>query len=339
MRYHFIQQQIQQQQIQRQSQQQKMQQQKQIQQQITQQQMQQFRPGAREPMPSRSMPSLSTWCRVLQVCRSGYHAYLRRTSSQRSRDSVQLLEQIRQVHLSSRATYGSPRVHAELRCRGVRCSLNRVARLMRQHHISARVKKRHVVTTDSSHSLPVAENLLAQEFTAAQKDQRWVCDITYIWTEEGWLYLAAVLDLFSRRVVGFSVQKTLERELVIQALRAALLCRRPSAGLLCHSDRGSQYASQDYQHQLTQAGLICSMSRKGNCYDNAVMESFFASFKQELIHRCSFHTTEEARLAIFEWIEVFYNRQRRHSSLGYLSPAAFEQLVSDQSMSTSRIAA
>jgi putative transposase len=181
------------------------------------------------------------------------------------------------------------------------------------------------VTTDSAHALPIAENLLGQNFGAQEPDTRWSGDITYIWTGEGWLYLAVVLDLFSRRVVGWGMQANLECTLVQGALEMALAARRPSAGLLCHSDRGSQYASGQYQATLASAGIVCSMSRKGNCYDNAPVESFFASLKRELVHRSSFATREAARTAVFRWIEIWYNRKRRHSALGYISPEAFER--------------
>jgi putative transposase len=196
---------------------------------------------------------------------------------------------------------------------------------MRKYQITARPLRRSVKTTDSTHSHPVASNLLEREFSVEQPNTRWSADITYLWTGEGWLYLAVVLDLYSRRVVGWSLQETLDRSLVLSALKSALLQRNPGAGLICHSDRGSQYASGDYRDLLSSAGAVCSMSRKGNCYDNAPVESFFASLKRELIHRRSFATQQEARSAVFEWITVWYNRKRRHSSLGYLSPEQFEQ--------------
>lgn len=213
----------------------------------------------------------------------------------------------------------------DLRAVGVRCGKNRVARLMRKHGITARPLKRFVVTTDSKHNLPVAPNLLEQQFGAEKPNTRWSGDITYIWTSEGWLYLAVVVDLCSRRVVGWSMKSTMDRSLATAALDAALKLRRPAVGLLCHSDRGSQSASGDYQKQLSDAGIVCSMSRKGNCCDNAPVESFFASFKRELIHRSRFSTRQEARSAVFEWIEVWYNRKRRHSALGYISPEEFER--------------
>ncbi len=236
------------------------------------------------------------------------------------------MEQIRSIYRDSDSTYGSPRIWKELTEQGAACSRNRVARLMRKHAISAQTVKRFVVTTDSGHDLPVAQNLLGQEFAATEADTRWSGDITYIWTGEGWLYLSVVLDLFSRKVAGWSMQPTLERGLVISVLEMALLQRRPVEGeLICHSDRGSQYASADYQRLLKESGIVCSMSRRGNCFDNAPVESFFASLKRELVHRYRFATREEARAAVFRWIEVWYNRKRRHSALGYISPEAFER--------------
>jgi putative transposase len=201
---------------------------------------------------------------------------------------------------------------------------------MRKYQITARPLRRSTVTTDSKHPLPVASNLLDQKFSVKGPNTHWSADITYLWTEEGWMYLAVALDLYSRRVVGWSIRDTLDRSIVLTALESALQQRKPGKGLICHSDRGSQYASGDYQALLNKAGAVCSMSRKGNCYDNAPVESFFASLKKELIHRCSFATREEARCAVFEWIAVWYNRKRRHSTLGYLSPEQFEQQHSPQ---------
>jgi putative transposase len=213
----------------------------------------------------------------------------------------------------------------ELREKGIRCSRNRLVRLMKKHQITARPLRRFMVTTQSDPGLPVAENLLGRQFSTEASNHKWTADITYVWTAEGWLYLAILLDLFSRRVVGWAMGTTLERSLVLSALDMALTSRRPEAGLLCHSDRGSQYASSDYQKALQQAGVLCSMSRKGNCYDNAPTESFFASLKRELVYRTWFASRKEARAAIFEWIAVWYNRKRRHSAIGYISPEQFEQ--------------
>jgi putative transposase len=261
--------------------------------------------------------SVAALCRVLRVSRSGYSAWKHRTPSERNRQEQTLLIEIRAAHQESRGTYGSPRIFQELRAKEVACSRNRVARLMRKHEITA--------TTDSNHPLPVAPNRLERKFTAEEPNTHWSADITYLWTGEGWLYLSVVLDLYSRRVVGWSMKDSLDRSLVMTALESALQQRNPGAGLICHSDRGSQYASGDYQALLSRVGAVCSMSRKGNCYDNAPVESFFASLKRELIHRKAFSTREEARSAVFEWIAVWYNRKRRHSSLGYLSPDQFEQ--------------
>ena len=268
--------------------------------------------------------SFSALCRVMRVSRSGFTAWTKRSLSRRGRQEQELVAQIRAAHQKSRGTYGSPRIHQELKGDGVSCSKNRVARLMRKHRITARPLRRFAVTTDSGHRLPVAPNRLAQDFRVDGPNAAWSGDITYVWTGEGWLYLAVVLDLSSRRVVGWSMGPTLDRSLVVEALQGALAQRRPAAGLICHSDRGSQYASGDYQALLHRAGALCSMSRRGNCYDNAPVESFFASMKRELVHRRSFTTREEARVAVFEWIAVWYNRKRRHSALGYLSPEQFE---------------
>lgn len=271
-----------------------------------------------------SQYAVTVLCRVLRVARSGYYAWRGRPESRRGQADRHLETQIRQIHAASRRTYGSPRVHAALREHGVRCSEKRVARVMRQAGIRACHARRCRLTTDSRHSLPVAANVLQRDFTAPQVNAKWAADITSIDTGEGWLYLAVVLDLCSRRVVGWALQPTLERSLVLDALAMALQHRRPTAPLLHHSDRGSQYASGDYQARLATAGIQCSMSRRGDCFDNAPVESFFGTLKTELVYQQRFATRSEARQAIFEYIEVFYNRQRRHSALGYLSPAAYE---------------
>lgn len=261
----------------------------------------------------------------MQVSRSGYADWQKRLPSRRAQEEQQLLTCIRQEYNTSKGTYGSPRLYKELREKGVGLSRNRLVRIMRKYQITARPLRRFVVTTDSNHALPIAENRLNRQFYADAPNGKWTCDITYVWTREGWLYLAVVLDLFSRRVVGWAMAVTLERRLVLDALQMALTSRKPPAGLLCHSDRGSQYASTEYQEALKKAGAICSMSRKGNCYDNAPTESFFATLKRELVYRNTFATREEARSALFEWIACWYNRKRRHSTLGYLSPEQFEQ--------------
>jgi transposase InsO family protein len=231
------------------------------------------------------------------------------------------------VHDRSRKTYGSPRVTAELHAQGVCCGENRVARLMREAGICAKRKRKYRVTTNSKHNLPVAPNLLARQFTVDRPNAVWVSDITYIWTSEGWLYLAGVVDLYSRMVVGWSMSNRITGELTLDALNQALGRRRPNPGLLHHSDRGSQYAAGDYRKLLKVHRVTCSMSRKADPWDNAPMESFFATLKTELIYRERFSTREEAKMKIFDYIEVFYNRERRHSSLGYESPANFERLA------------
>jgi len=263
-------------------------------------------------------------CRALRVSRSGYYAWRGRSESPRRQADRRLEVQIRQVHTASRQTYGSPRVHAALRAQGFHCSEKRVARVMRVAGIRAAQPRRRRSTTDSHHALPVAANLLQRDFAASQINTKWAADITYIATAEGWLYLAVVLDLCSRRVVGWALQPTLEGRLVLDALAMAVRHRQPRGPLLHHSDRGSQYASGAYQARLASAGIACSMSRRGDCFDNASVESFFATLKTELVYRRRFATRSEARQAIFEYIEVFYNRQRRHSALGYLSPVAYE---------------
>jgi putative transposase len=266
-------------------------------------------------------------CRVLAVSTSGYYAWRGRPPSQRTQDNLELVERIKEVHAASRETYGSPRVHAELvQGQHIQCNKKRVERLMRIHDIRGRKRrKRRVKTTDSNHSLPVAPNLLDRQFEADLPNRKWVADITYVPTDQGWLYVAAVLDLFSRRVIGWSMSNTMCTLLVKDALEMAISLRHPQAGLLHHSDRGSQYASAEYQAVLQTDQAVASMSRAGNCYDNAAMESFFGTLKCELIHDRHYRTRAEARQDIFEYIEVFYNRQRRHSSLGYLSPVAYEE--------------
>ena len=265
-------------------------------------------------------------CRVLEVARAGYYAWRKRKPSKRAHENEQLAVKIAEVHKGSRGSYGSPRVHAELCTQGFDVGRNRIARIMREEGILGRRKPRFRLTTDSDHKLPVAKNLLDRQFMADEPDAAWVADISYVWTQQGWLYLAVILDLFSRRVVGWSMAEHMRTELVLDALRAALGSRLPSeAGLLFHSDRGSQYASEAYQDALDEHGITCSMSRRGNCWDNAVAESFFSTLKTELVHNVIFLTRDSARYAIAEWIEIFYNGKRRHSSLGYATPLEAEQ--------------
>lgn len=265
-------------------------------------------------------------CQVLGISASGYYAWRRRRPSARQEANEAMVERIKEIHAESDKTYGSPRVHAELVAQGVRCNKKRVERLMRVHDIQAKQRKRRRPrTTDSNHRLPIAPNVLNREFTAEAPNQKWVTDITYIPTAEGWLYLAAVMDLYSRRIVGWSMAARRTSKLVKDALKLALAQRQPGPGLMHHSDRGSQYASADYRILLTAHGMVASMSRSGDCYDNAPMESFFGTLKTERVHYRHYRTRAEARRDIFNYIEVFYNRKRRHSALGYKSPAEFEQ--------------
>jgi putative transposase len=264
-------------------------------------------------------------CRVLQVSGSGFYAWQNRPTSPRRRRREQLARQIRAVHGQNRGVYGSPRVHRTLVARGERVCENTVAKIMRQEQVRARIRRKFWPrTTDSRHAHATAENRLDRDFAAEAPDRKWVADITYVPTAQGFLYLAAVMDLYSRKIVGWSMADHLRAELVGDALGMALARRSPAAGLLHHSDRGVQYACDDYQALLAANRIECSMSRKGNCWDNAAMESFFATLKSELVNDAAYADREQARGSIFEYIEVFYNRKRLHSSLGYLSPEAFE---------------
>jgi transposase InsO family protein len=264
-------------------------------------------------------------CDTLDVSTAGYYAWRDRPISARQQRRDALVVEICAVHAEAKARYGSPRVHAELEARGRDCCVNTVAKLMRDNDIRAKTARKFRQTTDSNHDLPVADNLLDRHFDPASPNESWVADITYIPTREGWLYLAAVEDLYSRRVVGWSMADHLQSRLVVDALELAVQRRLPDEGLLAHSDRGSQYASEHYQLLLAKHGITCSMSRRADCWDNAPMESFFASLKKELVHGADFATRAEARAAIVEYLEVFYNTKRRHSSLGYVSPAEYEQ--------------
>jgi putative transposase len=265
-------------------------------------------------------------CHVLGVTRAGYYAWRHRPETPRSVRREALTQQIRSVHRDSRATYGSPRVYRALKAQGVPCCENTVAKLMRRADLRARSRRRFVVrTTNSEHGHAVAPNTLARQFAPGEPDRRWVVDFTYIPTGQGWLYLAVVLDLGSRRVIGQAMADHMRSELVEAALRDALGRRCPKEPVMHHSDRGVQYACDDYRKLLAAHGLEVSMSRKADCYDNAVIESFFGSLKQELVHHERFATREQARAVLFEWIEVFYNRQRLHSTLGYLTPQQYEE--------------
>lgn len=266
--------------------------------------------------------------RALNVSSAGYYAWVDRPESARATENRTLLTEIRAIHQASRQTYGSPSIWDELHNkRGQRVGENRVARLMRMNGIRAKTVKKWKATTDSGHRLPVAANTLGRQFAVNEPNRVWAGDITYVWTQEGWLYLAVVLDLYSRKIIGWATGTRLTVDLAESALTMALWRRKPQPGLLHHSDRGSQYAAGTYQQQLADHGIECSMSRKGDCWDNACVESFFATLKKELIHHRRYITREEARQEIFEYIEVFYNRTRRHSTLGYYSPAEFEAMA------------
>jgi putative transposase len=271
-------------------------------------------------------------CRVLEVTPSGYYASLKRPLSWHALIDEILMARVRIIHQESDETYGSPRVHRELQAEGLPASPKRVARLMREDGLVARPRKQYrVATTNSNHGDPIAPNLLARRFdvNSVSLNRVWVADITYIPTREGRLYLAAVLDLGSRRCVGWAMRDTLEEELALSALRMAREARRPAPGLIHHSDRGSQYAATEYSAELTAHGMQASMSGKGNCYDNAVAESFFATLEFELLMQNDWRTREDARRAIFRYIETWYNPRRRHSTLGYVSPAEYEQQLQD----------
>ncbi len=265
-------------------------------------------------------------CDVLEVSTSGYYDWVERQPSVTEKRRDELAGEIRTIHAEVKKRYGSPRMHAELVARGHPCSVNAVAKIMKGLGIQAiSHKKFRVCTTDSNHDFPIAANVVDRDFTATKPNEIWLSDMTYIPTREGWLYLAVVEDLYSRRVVGWSMGATMESRLVVDALEMAVKQRFPDAGLVAHSDRGSQYASEHYQRALAEKGITCSMSRKGDCYDNAPMESFFASLKKELVHHENYPTREAAKASLFEYIEVFYNRIRRHSSLGCVAPAEFER--------------
>lgn len=268
--------------------------------------------------------SVNRLCVMLGISRSGYYAWKKRKPSQREQNNQALIDHIRRIHKMSRKAYGSPRVYAQLIKQGIGCTKKRVARLMRQDGLKGQRKYRRVITTDSKHDFPVAPNVLNREFQAEKPNQKWVADITYIPTAEGWLYVAGVLDLFSRKIVGWEMSSQIDTALVENALRMALYQRRPGGGLLHHSDRGSQYASHQVRNILAANQILVSMSGKGNCYDNAVMESFWSTLKNEWVHHQKYQTRSQARTDIFSYIEGFYNTVRLHSTLGYLSPAEFE---------------
>ena len=268
-------------------------------------------------------------CDVLGVSQSGYFAWRGRPACRRRREDMVLLAHVRSAFALSNGTYGSPRMTRELRDDGLKVGRRRTARLMRENGLRARQKRRFKRTTDSHHAWPVAPNIIDQDFAAERPNEKWGADISYVWTREGWLYLAVVIDLFARRVVGWAVGDRLHRDLALAALRRALLTRRPLAGLIHHSDRGSQYCSLDYQAELQRHGILTSMSGKGNCYDNAMVETFFKTLKSELVWRTVFQTRSEAEQAIALYIDGFYNHVRRHSALDFVSPVQFEKLAAN----------
>lgn len=263
-------------------------------------------------------------CEVLGVSRSGFYAWRSRPPSARACEDARLSSEIATAHKRSRETYGSPRVYRDLKARGHRVGKKRVERLMREGGIVAKRRRRFRRTTDSNHSNPIAPNVLERRFESAALNDAWVTDVTYIWTAEGWLYLAAILDLCSRRVVGWATSDTNDRELALGALRCAVDARRPAPGMIHHSDRGSPYASDDYRAELARQGLVVSMSRRGDCWDNAVAESFFATLKGEHVDHETYLTRDAATRSIADYIDNFYNVQRRHSSIGYVSPLEYE---------------
>jgi putative transposase len=282
--------------------------------------------------------SIALMCRVLEVSRSGYHAWERRPPSVRALEDAALTEQITEIHTARRKVYGAPRIQGELADQGMRVGTKRVARLMRKAGISGLQEKKYKATTIRVPGVRVADDLLDRDFTATAPNQRWVADITYLRTWEGWLYLVAVQDLYSRRIVGWSIADHMRAELVVDALQMAVAHRRPGPGLTFHSDQGSQFVSLAFGQQARAAGIAQSMGSRGDCYDNAVAESFFATLKKELIHRQSWPTKAEMRTEVFDYIETFYNRQRRHSTLGGLSPARFEKIHLNHDLEEDRAA-
>jgi len=276
----------------------------------------------------RNQYPIRMMCRVLKVSKSGYYAWRTRPESARAKTDRELTRVIRRLHGESNGVYGSPKIRADLKDEGYHYGRHKVARLMRIAGLRGCPKRRFKVTTKRDPSHPVANNLLAQDFATDAPNQRWVADITYLATNQGWLYLAVVMDLYSRRIVGWSMNRWINRHLVIDALRMALDARQPAGALIHHSDRGAQYTSDDFRDELDKHGIQCSMSGRGNCYDNAVVESFFGLLKRERVNRVRYRTRDEAKADVFDYIEVFYNRKRRHGYLGNISPAAFEKQTS-----------
>lgn len=268
--------------------------------------------------------TIDTMCRIFKVSRSGYYDWKDRPASNREESNVALLAEIKLVFNDSKNRYGYRKVYRQLKQDGIECSENRVSSLMHKNKLYSKVKKKFKATTNSKHNFPVADNILDRQFTVESPNTHWVGDISYIWTNEGWVYLATVIDLYSRKIVGWSVRDRMTSELVEDAFLKAIWSRKPNKGLIFHSDRGSQYAGHMFQKLLKSYYVICSMSRKGNCWDNAVAESFFKIIKSELVYHCKYDTRDEAKESIFEYIEAFYNSKRLHSSIGYLSPMKFE---------------
>jgi transposase InsO family protein len=266
-------------------------------------------------------------CKILEVSRSSYYKRKNRDKRKRIKENKQLLEMIRECFRESKERYGSPRITAELKRRGISCNKKRIARIMNKHGIEAKIFRRYRNTTNSDHQKEKSQNILSREFNRQKRNEVWTGDITYIRTQEGWLYLAAVMDIYSRKVIGWQLDKNLNSDLVERALKNALMDRRVEKGIIFHSDQGIQYASQSFRKILKDNGFIQSMSRKGNCYDNAITETFFHTLKTELIHRTKYRTREEARRSIFEYIEIFYNRRRLHSAIGYCSPVEYEKFT------------
>jgi putative transposase len=264
-------------------------------------------------------------CRVLEVSRSSHYKRINSSQGKRTKENNGLLEKIREVFRESKERYGSPRITAELKRRGISCNKKRIARLMNKYGIEAKIFRRYRNTTNSDHQKEKSQNILSREFNRQRSNEVWTGDITYIRTEEGWLYLAAVIDIYSRKVIGWQLDKNLNSELVERALKNALMDRRVEKGIIFHSDQGIQYASESFRKILRENGFIQSMSRRGNCYDNAITETFFHTLKTELIHRTKYKTREEARRSIFEYIEIFYNRKRLHSAIGYCTPTEYEK--------------
>lgn len=277
----------------------------------------------------RSEFAVERMCRALKISKSGYYAWKVRPKSKRARENEKLDHHIKTIYRKNRGNYGSPRITEALNKQNIACSENRVAKRMRINDIKAKTNKRFKVTTNSKHNHPVAENLLGQNFKAQRPNQIWASDITYIWTHEGWLYLAVILDLFSRQIVGWAMSNRLGQELVLNAFKQAIWRRRPQSGVIFHSDQGVQYACQAFRDLLQHHKFIQSMSGKGNCYDNAVVESFFHTLKTELIYFENYNIREDAQNSVFEYIEIYYNRDRMHSTLNYCSPVQFEQLWID----------